>query len=89
MMTTLRGEKGLARLTVEAYRSDLAQLSVFLGGQELLTSQYEDLRSFVGQLLSTVALSAARKIVTLRQFFKFLAMDGLVVRDPHAADRIT
>jgi integrase/recombinase XerD len=79
----LRTEKGLAQNTIEAYRSDLAQLSTFLGGRQIVKAETGDLRNHVGQLLTQVsARSAARKVVTFRQFFKFLAMDGRIVRDP-------
>jgi len=79
----VRVEKGLAPLTIEAYRCDLGQLSAFLGGRQLITTQRQDVGAFVGRLLSTVtARSAARKVSTLRQFFKFLCIDRHVVADP-------
>jgi len=79
----LRAEKGLAPNTVESYRYDLIQLSKFLGEKQFVSARCEDLRSHVGQLLSTVsARSAARKVVIFRQFFKFLLMDRLVAVDP-------
>src|ERR1700730_7676092 len=78
----LRTEKGLAQNTIEAYRSDLVQLSEFLGGRQFVKAETGDLRNHVGQLLIQVsARSAARKVVTMRQFFKFLAMDGRSVLD--------
>jgi integrase/recombinase XerD len=58
-------------------------LSEFLGGRPFVKAETGDLRNHVGQLLTQVsARSAARKVVTMRQFFKFLAMDGRIVRDP-------
>ena len=48
----LRTEKGLAPNTIEAYRSDLAQLSKFLGERQLVNARCEDLRIHVSQLLS-------------------------------------
>jgi integrase/recombinase XerD len=55
----------------------------FLGGRTVTAVRPKDLGSYSNQLLSTVsARSVARKISTLRHFFKFLSMDGLVVADP-------
>lgn len=79
----LRVEKNLAPHTIEAYGSDLAQLSEFLGGRQLITAKRKDLRDWVAQLLSTKEPSSvARKVATLRHFFKFLRMDRLIVDDP-------
>jgi integrase/recombinase XerD len=79
----LRVEKGLSPLTIAAYRNDLAQLSQFLGGRQLITARRQDLSDYLRQLLSSVeARSAGRKVATLRHFFKFLLMDRLIVADP-------
>jgi integrase/recombinase XerD len=79
----LRTEKGLAPKTLESYRSDLVQLSKFLAGRQLVKAETGDIRDHVGQLVTQVsARSAARKVVAMRQFFKFLAMDRRIVRDP-------
>jgi site-specific recombinase XerD len=79
----LRAEKGLAPNTVKSYRCDLIQLSKFLGEKQFVSARCEDLRKHVGQLLFTVSSrSGARKVVTFRQFFKFLLMDRLIAADP-------
>ena len=46
----LRVEKGLSPLTIEAYESDLLQLSEFLGHRQLIRARRQDLSSDVGQL---------------------------------------
>ncbi len=77
----LRVEKGLASNTIEAYRCDVAHFLRFLG-----TRHPKDLKGYSDELQSTVtARSVARKISTLRHFFKFLSMDGLVAADPMAS----
>jgi integrase/recombinase XerD len=78
----LRTEKGLAPLTVDAYRSDLNQFAEWLSAP-VVTADFQKLRDYVAHLLATMtARSAARKVVTLRHFFKFLFMDHLIARDP-------
>jgi integrase/recombinase XerD len=76
-------EKGLAPLTIEAYRCDVAHFLQFLGRRKVTAVRPKDLRGYSNELLSAVsARSVARKMSTLRHFFKFLSMDGLVVADP-------
>jgi integrase/recombinase XerD len=68
---------------MEAYRCDLAQFSQFLDRRSATAARGQDLREYSDQLLSTVtARSVARKMATLRHFFKFLSMDGLIVANP-------
>jgi len=75
--------KGSSPLTIEAYQSDLLQLSAFLGHRQLIKARRQDLSRYVGHLLSTMtARSAARKVATFRQFFKFLLMDGRIAANP-------
>jgi integrase/recombinase XerD len=78
----LRTEKGLAALTIEAYRQDLKQFGEWLG-HPIVQAGFQELREYVGHVLSTrEASSAARKVSTLRHFYKFLFMDGLIACDP-------
>jgi integrase/recombinase XerD len=79
----LEVEKGLAPLTIEAYRCDVAHFLRFLGGRNVTGVRPKDLREYSNQLLSTVsARSVARKMSTLRHFFKFLSLDRLIVANP-------
>ena len=78
----LRTEKGLAPLTVDAYQSDLIQFAEWLSAP-VAKADFQKLRDYVVHLLATMtARSAARKVVTLRHFFKFLFMDRMIARDP-------
>ncbi len=78
----LRTEKGIAPLTIDAYRLDVAQFAGSLG-RDLVTAQRQDLKDYVAKLLSTMtARSVFRKVTVLRHFFKFLFPDRLVTVDP-------
>ena len=82
----LKVEKGLAPLSVAAYRSDLEQYSAFLlkrkGG--LREARRQDVRDFLNALLSNAVdgRSVARKLSALRHFYKYLLLDRYVTADP-------
>lgn len=82
----LKVEKGLAALTVNAYLADLVQFAEFLAARrrELVQARREDVRGFLGQLFGNGVRdrSVARKLSTLRHFYKFLLLDRLVKHDP-------
>jgi integrase/recombinase XerD len=81
----LAAERGAARLTLSAYRRDLADLGARLGGAiEAATS--EDLRRYLGTLAQKgfSARTAARRLSALRQFYRFLLLDGRRPDDPTA-----
>src|SRR5258707_11905505 len=77
----LRVEKGLAPLTVSAYHSDLVQFGEFLDGRRrtLTQARREDVRGFLSQLFAydVKDRSVARKLSTLRHFYKYLLLDRL------------
>lgn len=86
-LITIAVEKGLAKNTVEAYSRDLAQFSSFLISQGV--GAWKDtgpihLRSYLSSLrgrgLST--RSIARHAVTLRRFYRFLELEGLITENP-------
>lgn len=78
-------ERGLARLTIQAYRSDLGQLSQFLAGRQLCDAERSDISDFILKLLSEESpRSVQRKVSALRGFFRFLQLDGLIQTDPMA-----
>jgi len=77
----LEAERGLARNTIEAYRADLIDFSGFLSATAAKAENIsgEDLRAYA-QSLSDAGLkpsSAARRLSALRQFFRFLAEEGI------------
>lgn len=82
----LRVERGLSANTLLAYRSDLEKLSSFAQGlgKELTSLERDDLMRFLQHLheLGLEARSVARALVTVRSFFKYLVLDGLLKRDP-------
>jgi integrase/recombinase XerD len=82
----LKVEKGLAPLTVSAYQSDLAQYSEFLQKRKraLREARRQDVRDFLNSLLSNGAdgRSVARKLSTLRHFYKYLLLDRHIEADP-------
>jgi integrase/recombinase XerD len=82
----LKVEKGLARLSVSAYLSDLLQFAEFLDEQKrvLLSARREDVRQFLQQLFANQVdgRSVARKLSALRHFYRYLLLDDLLEYDP-------
>ena len=86
-LTMIAVEKGLARNTVEAYSRDLVQFSSFLAGRGVASWKDTEpihLRSYFSVLRSKglSARSIARNVVTIRRFYRFLEMEGLVSESP-------
>jgi integrase/recombinase XerD len=91
-------ERGLARNSLEAYRSDLLQFGAFLSarGIGVLEARHADLVAFLaelsggsrnGRVIERKPASAAtvgRKVACLRSFYRFLRRDGLIEADPTA-----
>ena len=82
----LKVEKGLAPLTVDAYESDLVQFAGFLEARRrtLPQARREDVRGFLSQLFANGVKdrSVARKLSTLRHFYKYLLLDRMIKQDP-------
>jgi integrase/recombinase XerD len=82
----LKVEKGLAQLTVAAYQSDVIQFAEFLQDKRRVLGQArrEDVRGFLSQLFANGVKdrSVARKLSTLRHFYKYLLLDRLIEEDP-------
>jgi integrase/recombinase XerD len=82
----LRVEKGLSPNTLIAYKNDIEKLNDFANtiGKDLISLEREDLVTFT-QYLHKRGLeprSIARVLVTIRNLFKFLLLDGFLKRDP-------
>ena len=80
-------DRGLARLTVESYSSDLSAFSTFLKGrgiQEVRDVKREHVMLYLAELHRTglSARSRARKISSIRGFFRFLTDRGHVSENP-------
>ncbi|MFI5090415.1 MAG: site-specific tyrosine recombinase [Terriglobales bacterium] len=80
----LKIEKGLARLTVTAYTSDLTQFAGFLKKRPLTAARRQDVRDFLDHLFSNHVdgRSVARKLSALRHFYKYLLLDRHITHDP-------
>jgi integrase/recombinase XerD len=82
----LRIEKGLAKLTVSAYTTDILQFAEFLEKRNrlLLTAQRPDVREFLQQLFShqVDGRSVGRKLSALRHLYRYLLLDKKIEHDP-------
>ena len=82
----LAAERGAARNTLEAYRRDLDGFAAFLRqrGTALQDSRSADIIAHLRQLSESglAASSRARLLSALRQFFRFLANEGVIAEDP-------
>jgi len=81
-------EKGRSENTVKNYREDLEDFFSFLKGREGIKNPAEvthlEVRVFLGELLKKGLKknSIARKLSTLRTFFKWLKREGLIKVNP-------
>ncbi|MGE5269419.1 MAG: site-specific integrase, partial [Thiohalocapsa sp.] len=84
----LMAERGAARLTLAAYRNDLAALAAFLAPRGIALEMaeaaalHEFLAAMTAQRLAPRTL--ARRLSALRQFYRFLVSDGARPDDPTA-----
>jgi integrase/recombinase XerD len=83
----LKVEKGLAALTLEAYRADLTQFASFLkekSGRKIDSASREDVKAFFERLTadSVGARSRARKLSALRHLYKWMLLDRIIKHDP-------
>ncbi|HWI27626.1 MAG TPA: site-specific tyrosine recombinase XerD [Stellaceae bacterium] len=82
----MAAERGAARLTLAAYRHDLSDAAAFLGSA-VEAANTEDLRRYLTKIARAglAPRSAARRLSALRQFYRFLVVDGRRSDDPSAA----
>jgi len=82
----LRIEKGLARLSISAYSTDILQFAEFLEKRKqlLLTARRSDVREFLQQLFSNQVdgRSVGRKLSALRHLYRYLLLDKRIGHDP-------
>jgi integrase/recombinase XerD len=82
----LRIEKGLARLSISAYTTDILQFAEFLEKHKrlLLTARRNDVREFLQQLFSNQVdgRSVGRKLSALRHLYRYLLLDKKIEHDP-------
>jgi integrase/recombinase XerD len=82
----LKVEKGLARLTISAYTTDIGQFATFLekNKRQLINARREDVRNFIQELFgnSVDGRSVGRKLSALRHLYKHLLIDDKIKYDP-------
>ena len=82
----LKIEKGLARLTVSAYETDIRQFSGFLEKRKrnLAAARRNDVSDFIQEMFSNSVdgRSVARKLSALRHLYKYLLLDEVIEHDP-------
>ena len=82
----LRIEKGLARLSIAAYSTDISQFARFMEKRrrELLNARRNDVREFLQQLFSNRVdgRSVGRKLSALRHLYRYLLLDKRIEHDP-------
>jgi len=80
----LAAERGAAPHTLAAYRSDLADLARFLGGRgtRLEAADAALLHAYLAAATALAPRTLARRISAMRQFYKFMVIDGIREDDP-------
>ena len=82
----LRVERGLAKLTIAAYTSDIVQFADFLEKRRLTLSdaRRQDVRDFIQDLFSNQldGRSVGRKLSAIRHLYRYLLLDGKIEKDP-------
>jgi integrase/recombinase XerD len=82
----MAAERGAARHTLEAYRRDLADFQSYLAhhGTELRGASGEQIRAYLAELagLGLRSSTAARRLAAIRQYFRFLYLEGKRFDDP-------
>jgi len=84
----MAAERGARPLTLAAYRGDLLDAQHFLGGASALEAAgTEDLRRYLARLARArmTPRTAARRLSALRQFHRFLVLEGVRRDDPTSA----
>ena len=82
----LKIEKGLALLSIAAYKTDIGQFAGFLEKHKrtLLNAQRNHVRDFIQQLFGNAVdgRSVGRKLSALRHLYRYLLLDKMVAHDP-------
>ena len=79
-------ERGLAENTLSAYRSDLLRFSAWAASRRrsLLEIGPADLSDFMAEHLGTPVRTTARRLSSLRRFYRYQVQRGVLEHDPSA-----
>lgn len=84
----LRVDKGLSQNTIESYRRDMVKFGLLVRERNLQVSEItrSDVVAFLASLYrrGLDSRSVARHLATLRHFFRFAVIEGLIGEDPAA-----
>ncbi|MCX5680322.1 MAG: tyrosine recombinase XerC [Candidatus Omnitrophica bacterium] len=83
----LRVEKGSSSHTVKNYSLDLEAFAIFLGDKDISSVDHLALRKFLAEMRSKnyAKRTIARKLASLRTFFKFMYREGHIKTNPITA----
>lgn len=84
-MDFLKVERNASSNTMVAYRRDLEELNKFIGpGRNPVSITAKEIRSWLASMLKRGASRStmARKLASIRSFFRFLLSQGIVKRSP-------
>jgi integrase/recombinase XerD len=84
-LDALQAEQGLSPHTLAAYRRDLADFVAFLGRRRAPSAaRADDVLAYLGALhrRGLSAASLARRLSSLRGFYRYLVRDGALTQDP-------
>lgn len=85
-LNSLEVEKNYSEHTVLNYRLDLEEFFEFLGNDDIAAVEYTTLRRFLAEMRARQLKprSVARKLSSLRSFYRFLQKEGIVQKNPAA-----
>lgn len=77
-------ERGVSKNTLESYRRDLLSLSQYLKSDDMAELSAEGLRGYLSYLhqKGLSARSISRHISSIKQFYRFLVLEGIRSEDP-------
>jgi integrase/recombinase XerD len=79
----IKDKKGFSESSIEAYRKDLEDFTVFLMGKDYVAVEDLDVMSFIENMKKEYSENSIyRKLVSLRAFYKYLYKRGLVEKLP-------
>src|SRR5512147_2670001 len=76
-------EDGLAANSLAAYRRDLAHLSRWLDGRDLLGASEAELQQyFAASFAASRSSTANRRLAAMRRLYRWALREGMIERDP-------